>query len=95
MSYFGLDWLAMTLSFTAVWMLGNKRRNGFLLFAAANVTWLGVGVLAGSMGIFVGNLGFLIMNLRGFGRWSQESTLVEVATPAALKTAECGSGGTS
>ena len=65
----GLDWVAMALSFGAVWMLGNKRRLGFVLFAAANVTWVVVGVWAESVGITLGNVVFLASNVRGYLRW--------------------------
>lgn len=75
--YWGIDWIAMTLSFTAVWMLGNKRRGGFLVFAAANLTWVVVGVWAHSVGIALGNLVFLASNLRGYVRWGQEAARPE------------------
>ncbi len=68
--YFFLDWMAMALSFTAVWSLGNKRRHGFVIFALANLIWIGVGIMASSVGIVIGNLGFLGSNVRGFIRWS-------------------------
>jgi len=71
MSYYGLDWLAMTLSFLAVWLIGGKRRTGFIVFAGANITWLVVGVMAESAGILIGNLGFLAMNLRNYWKWSK------------------------
>ena len=67
--YYYLDWLAMTLSLLAVWLLGNKNRWGFAFFVMANITWLAVGSMAGSYGIVVGNMAFLIMNSRGFLRW--------------------------
>ncbi|MDN3578513.1 hypothetical protein QWZ03_17220 [Chitinimonas viridis] len=34
--YHGLDWLAMALTFTAVYLVGNRQRNGFLLMNARN-----------------------------------------------------------
>ena len=84
MTYYGLDWLAMSLSFLAVWLIGGKHRHGFIVFATANLTWLVVGVMADSTGILVGNLGFLLMNLRNFWKWSHPAKPVQ--SPAAMAT---------
>ena len=73
--YYGLDWMAMVLSLLAVWLLGNKNRWGFALFVMANLTWLAVGSMAGSYGIVVGNVAFLIMNSRGFLRWQRAAKI--------------------
>jgi hypothetical protein len=56
----------MLLSLAAVWMLGNKNRWGVAAFVVANATWLVVGSMASSYGIVIGNLAFLVMNVRGF-----------------------------
>jgi hypothetical protein len=70
-TYYGADWMAMALSLTAVYLLGNRVRAGFLVFALANIVWIVLGVLwMNSLGIAVGNAAFLIMNLRGFARWT-------------------------
>jgi len=68
--YAGLDWLAMTLSLLSVYLLGNKNRAGFLVFAGANATWIFLGLTwMTSLGIAVGNTVFLFMNIRGFVNW--------------------------
>ena len=68
--YWGLDWLAMALSLFSVYLLGNKNRVGFLVFAASNSTWIFLGLtLMTSLGIAVGNTVFLFMNIRGFVNW--------------------------
>ena len=71
--YWGLDWLAMALSLLSVYLLGNKNRFGFLVFAAANSTWIFLGLTwMTSLGIAVGNLVFLFMNIRGFVNWGRQ-----------------------
>lgn len=73
LNYCGLDWLAMSLSLLAVWMLGNKNKFGFLVFVAANALWVMLGLtLIHSYGIVVGNLFFLVSNARGFANWWRE-----------------------
>ena len=70
--YYGLDWLAMTLSLLAVYWLGNRLSRGFVAFIFANLLWLGVGTfLMQSAGIALGNLIFLIINIRGYLRWQK------------------------
>ena len=71
--YWGLDWLAMALSLFSVYLLGNKNRIGFLVFAAANSTWIFLGLTwMASLGIAVGNTIFLFMNIRGFVNWTRK-----------------------
>ena len=37
--YLGLDWLAMALTFTAIYLLGNKNRIGFAVMMVGNLCW--------------------------------------------------------
>lgn len=79
LNYYGADWAAMALSLSAVYLLGNHARSGFLVFAMANVVWVLLGLFwMNSLGIAVGNAAFLVMNLRGYARWkpTPQSTLV-------------------
>lgn len=70
--YYGLDWLAMILSVTAMILLGNKIKWGFSFFMLANVTWVLLGIfLLYSYAIVIGNIIFLITNMRGFLKWSK------------------------
>jgi len=72
--YWGLDWLAMALSLFSVYLLGNKNRVGFVVFAMANTTWIFLGLTwMTSLGIAVGNTVFLFMNIRGFVNWARKA----------------------
>lgn len=68
--YYGIDWLAMVLTFSAIYPLGSKRRAGFLTMMAGNLCWTAIGVGAQSYAMVIANLAFLAMNLRGFIRWA-------------------------
>ena len=68
--YFGIDWLAMCLTFTAIYLLGNKSRKGFALMMAGNLCWSVIGVWAHSYAMILANLGFFSMNMRAFKRWA-------------------------
>ncbi len=74
LKYYALDWLAMALSLLAVYLLGNKNKLGFISFSIANAIWVFLGfVLMHSLGIGVGNVVFLIMNIRGFISWNNKA----------------------
>ena len=68
--YHGLDWLAMGLTFWAIYLLGNKSRIGFTVMMLGNLLWCVIGLWAGSYAMVVANLGFFSMNVRGFVRWA-------------------------
>lgn len=82
MSYFGLDWIAILCSFGALELLGNKNRLGFGLFLIANICWIVIGHVAGSIAIMVGNVVFFGVNLRGLLRWSKTNPSSPIKIPA-------------
>lgn len=74
LKYYTLDWLAMALSLLAVYLLGNKNKLGFISFSIANTVWIFLGFFfMNSLGIGIGNIVFLIMNIRGFLSWNSNS----------------------
>jgi hypothetical protein len=71
--YYGLDWVAMAASLFAVYLMGNKNRFGFLSYIIANSLWIYLGIFKmQSLGISVGNGFFLMMNLRGYLKWTKQ-----------------------
>jgi len=73
LKYYGLDWMAMAASLFAVYLMGNKNRMGFLSYITANALWIYLGVFKmQSLGISVGNIFFLFMNLRGYLKWKTQ-----------------------
>ena len=73
LKYYGVDWIAMTLTFGAIYLLGNKSRGGFVLMMTGNTCWIVIGVLTGSIAMVIANFTFLIMNARAWVKWSPES----------------------
>ena len=67
--HYGLDWVAMVLTFFAIYSLGNKRRYGFCVMMVGNICWVVLGFKFQSLGMILANLIFFAMNLRGFFRW--------------------------
>ena len=69
-NYLGLDWLAMCLTFAAIYLLGNKSRHGFVVMMLGNLCWASIGLWAHSYAMVLANLGFFGMNVRGFVKWA-------------------------
>lgn len=83
-AHYGIDWLAMALSLYAAYLLGNKQKVGFIIFAISNVFWILLGVFfMSSYGMAIGNFAFFLINLRGYMHW-HKATLK--STSAALNT---------
>lgn len=71
--YYGVDWIAMVLTFLAIWQIGNKNKIGFVLMMFGNSTWIVVGYLTGSLAMVIANLIFISMNIRAIIKWSKSS----------------------
>jgi nicotinamide riboside transporter PnuC len=70
LKYYGLDWLGMASSLLAVYLMGNKKRVGFIFNMLANVLFIYLAVFEmQSLGMCIGNIFFLIFNLRGYLKW--------------------------
>jgi len=71
LQYYGVDWLAMVLTFLAIWQIGNKHRAGFVLMMCGNTSWVLVGILTQSMAMVTANVIFFLMNIRALLKWRQ------------------------
>ena len=71
--HYGLDWVAMVLTFIAIYSLGNKQRRGFVIMMAGNTCWIILGFMFQSLGMILANAVFFVMNTRGFFRWGKSA----------------------
>jgi len=71
-NYFGVDWFAMAFTLCAIYLLGDKKRAGFVVMICGNSCWIAVGYLSSSLAMMIANVVFLAMNLRGYLRWSSQ-----------------------
>ena len=72
LNYWGIDWLAMFLSLTAIYSIGDKKRYGFLIFMTGNCLWVTVGILAHSHAMVATNICLFLMHVRGYLKWKPE-----------------------
>lgn len=70
--YYGIDWIALALNATAIYLLGKKRKAGFSLGVAANLAWIAFGFLANSLATVVACSIFVALNAKGWWSWSRE-----------------------
>jgi hypothetical protein len=80
--YYFIDWIALVLNATAIYLLGKKRKAGFSLGVAANLAWIVFGVLAHSMATVVACTIFVILNLKGWWNWTREQISVKADVDA-------------
>ena len=71
LQYYGVDWLAMVLTFVAIWQIGNKNKVGFMLMMCGNTSWVIVGVFTESVAMVIANIIFFSMNIRAFLKWGK------------------------
>ncbi|MCJ8312583.1 MAG: PnuC protein [Saccharospirillaceae bacterium] len=73
LQYYGVDWLAMVLTFVAIWQIGNKNKIGFMLMMCGNTSWVFVGILTESVAMVIANIIFFSMNVRALLKWGKEA----------------------
>ncbi len=74
--YHGIDWLALVLTFLAIWQIGNKNKIGFILMMSGNTSWIAIGFLSDSMAMMIANVIFFTMNVRALVKWSQSEVSI-------------------
>ena len=72
LKYHGIDWIAMIMTFLALYYLGEKRRFGFIFGILASISWLTFGVLVDSIANIIANVIFIVLNLRGYVNWKEQ-----------------------
>lgn len=75
--YYGIDWLALVLNAAAIHLLGKKKKSGFSLGVAANLTWIAFAILAHSLATVVACSIFVVLNAKGWWNWTREQASKE------------------
>ena len=70
--HYGIDWLAGVLTILGIYLLGGKKKAGFIVMIIGNISYMAFGLIANSSGVIVANFVFLIMNIRGFINWTKK-----------------------
>ena len=67
-----MDYVAAAFGLTGFWLIGSKRRIGFLLCTIAQLTWMVVGAYNGLYGLILVGIPVSVVHLRGWFRWGQK-----------------------
>lgn len=70
--FYGIDWLATVCGLAGVFLLGSKKKQGFLIFMLASASWVTFGFLTGSYAVIIGSSTFFFMHFRGWLRWRRD-----------------------
>lgn len=70
--YYCIDWIALVLTATAIYLLGKKRKTGFSLGVGANIVWIAFGILAHSVASVFASIILIILNVKGWRNWTIE-----------------------
>jgi len=73
-TYYGLDWVAATLMLVGLWMVANKKRNGFLVTVVASVVGALVSLMAVQYGFLLSNVAMVFVALRGYLLWKKDGS---------------------
>lgn len=73
MQLWGVDWLATVCGLTGVYLIGSKKKVGFLIMMVASLSWLTVGFMIQSLALILGSAVFFSLHVRGWLRWKKEA----------------------
>lgn len=68
-TYYGVDWVAMALTFWSMYWIGERRRGGFLIGMVGNLFWFAFGYMVDSQATLLANAALFWLNARGYARW--------------------------
>ena len=69
--YYGSDWIATISTFAWIYLIGNKKRSGFIFAIIGSISWLIFGWLNHSFPSVIANSVFILLNIRGFLKWGK------------------------
>ncbi|MBP6004979.1 MAG: nicotinamide mononucleotide transporter [Pyrinomonadaceae bacterium] len=69
MQLWGVDWLATVCGLTGVYLIGSKKKVGFLIMMVASLSWLTVGFMINSLALILGSAVFFSLHVRGWLKW--------------------------
>lgn len=67
-----LEWSGAVLGLIGAILLTEKRKSGFIVFSIFNLLWLILGIFRSEYGMAALMAAYLVVNLRGYIKWSRE-----------------------
>ncbi len=69
--YFGVDWFAMIMTLLFLYLIGNKKRYGFIFYLLGNIAWMYVNATAKIWPGVILNITLIILNFRAYIKWKE------------------------
>ena len=69
-----MDWAAGGIELAGCWLVGNKRRSGFLLVALCDVLWIAVALTTGIYGLLLVVVPAFVIALRNYRKWGRHGS---------------------
>lgn len=63
------DWSASMSELLAMWIVGNRKRKGFLLGFVSDLLWIVLGVSLGLWGLVTVAVVAAVINIRNYRKW--------------------------
>lgn len=70
--YYGLDWAVMCLGLIGFMMIGNMKREGFILSLIASAGGIVIAIWAQQFGYILYNAILMILFMRSYAQWGRE-----------------------
>ena len=65
-----ISWIAGAVDLTGLWLIGSKKRSGFLINMLADFLWIWMAIeVPEARGLLLIAIPAIIVNLRGFLKW--------------------------
>jgi hypothetical protein len=71
--YYGLDWVAMIAGLATIYLLGSKKRSGFIVGIIAGIVWTAVNLIAEIWPGIILNVILIGLYIRGYVNWAKSS----------------------
>lgn len=67
-----MDWVACLLEICGAWLIGNKKKSGFIVFMIGNCFWFASGNKNNLGGLMMVSMVFFLINVRNWLKWRNE-----------------------
>lgn len=64
-----LDWIAAILEISGLWIIGNKKKSGFLMMILCSISWIMIGISNHLYGLSLAALICFIVHVRNYLKW--------------------------
>lgn len=69
-----LDWIAASFELLGMYLIGSKKKIGFLMLMVCSILWILVAIHEGIYGLIIAVVPCFLMNCRNFKKWAKEDS---------------------